>query len=58
MKILLVEDELDLGRIIQHSLNQEKYIVDWLQDGDRAWQYLESQATQYTLAILDWLLPG
>ncbi len=58
MKILLVEDELDLGRIIQHSLNQEKYIVDWLQDGDRAWQYLQSQSTQYTLAILDWLLPG
>jgi DNA-binding response OmpR family regulator len=58
MKILLVEDELDLGRIIQHSLNQEKYIVDWFQDGDRAWQYLESQSTQYTLAILDWLLPG
>lgn len=58
MKILLVEDELDLGRIIQHSLNQEKYIVDWLQDGDRAWQYLENQSTQYTIAILDWLLPG
>ncbi|WP_019501336.1 two-component system response regulator RppA [Pseudanabaena sp. PCC 6802] len=58
MKILLVEDELDLGRIIQNSLNQEKYIVDWFQDGDLAWQYLESQATQYTLAILDWLLPG
>ncbi len=58
MKILLVEDELDLGRIIQHSLNQEKYIVDWFQDGDRAWQYLENQSTQYTIAILDWLLPG
>jgi DNA-binding response OmpR family regulator len=58
MKILLVEDELDLGRIIQHSLKQEKYIVDWLQDGDRAWQYLENQTTQYTIAIFDWLLPG
>ncbi|WP_019499131.1 two-component system response regulator RppA [Pseudanabaena sp. PCC 6802] len=58
MKILLVEDELDLGQVIQKSLNQEKYIVDWFQDGDRAWQYLESQSTQYTLAILDWLLPG
>jgi DNA-binding response OmpR family regulator len=58
MKILLVEDELDLGRLIQRSLNQEKYIVDWLQDGDRAWQYLENQSTQYTIAIFDWLLPG
>ena len=34
------------------------YLVDWLQDGDRAWQYLENQSTQYTIAILDWLLPG
>jgi DNA-binding response OmpR family regulator len=58
MKILLVEDELDLGRLIQRSLNQEKYIVDWLQDGDRAWQCLENQTTQYTIAIFDWLLPG
>jgi DNA-binding response OmpR family regulator len=58
MKILLVEDELDLGRTIQQSLSQEKYIVDWFQDGDRAWEYLENQATQYTIAIFDWLLPG
>lgn len=58
MKILLVEDEPDLGAAIQRVLNQEKYIVDWVQDGTEAWNYLESQWTQYTIAILDWLLPG
>jgi DNA-binding response OmpR family regulator len=58
MRVLLVEDEPDLGTAIKWALKQEKYIVDWAQDGDEAWSYLESQWTQYTLAILDWLLPG
>jgi DNA-binding response OmpR family regulator len=58
MKILLVEDEPDLGAAIQRVLNQEKYIVDWVHDGAEAWDYLESQWTQYTIAIFDWLLPG
>jgi DNA-binding response OmpR family regulator len=33
-------------------------VVDWVLDGTEAWYYLESQWTQYTLAIFDWLLPG
>ncbi|MGQ4646196.1 two-component system response regulator RppA [Lyngbya aestuarii] len=58
MKVLLVEDEPDLGAAIKRTLNQEKYVVDWAIDGTQAWEYLESQWTQYTLAIFDWLLPG
>lgn len=58
MKVLLVEDELDLGAAIKRTLNQEKYLVDWVLDGTEAWYYLENQWTQYTLAIFDWLLPG
>jgi DNA-binding response OmpR family regulator len=58
MRVLLVEDEPDLGGAIKRTLNQEKYIVDWVQNGDDAWEYLESQWTEYTLAIFDWLLPG
>lgn len=58
MKVLLVEDEQDLGTAIKWALKQEKYIVDWVQDGTEAWNYLENQWTQYTLAILDWMLPG
>jgi DNA-binding response OmpR family regulator len=38
-------------------LNQEKYVVDWVQDSTEARDYLENQQTQYTLAIFDWLLP-
>lgn len=57
MRILLVEDEPDLGAIIERTLLREKYIVDWVTDGDTAWDYLQSPWTQYTMAIFDWLLP-
>ena len=58
MRVLLVEDEPDLGKAIERTLKQEKYIVDWALDGREAWEYLDSQWTQYNLAIFDWLLPG
>jgi two-component system, OmpR family, Ni(II)-responsive and/or redox-responsive regulator NrsR len=57
MRILLVEDEVDLGLAIKQVLVSEKYVVDWVTDGDQAWHYLESQWTDYTVAIVDWLLP-
>ena len=58
MRVLLVEDEADLGHAIKQVLMKEKYVVDWLQDGEQAWSYLEHQWTDYTVAIVDWLLPG
>lgn len=57
MRILLAEDEPDLGTAIKWALKQEKYIVDWAKDGEEAWVYLESQWLEYSVAILDWLLP-
>ncbi|MCY7332328.1 MAG: response regulator transcription factor [Pseudanabaena sp. CAN_BIN31] len=57
MRVLLVEDEIDLGAAIQRSLKQEKYVVDWVQDGREAWNYLDRQPTEYGVAILDWMLP-
>lgn len=58
MRLLLVEDEPDLGAAIKRVLTQEAYIVDWFLDGAQAWQYLQTDWTQYTLAIFDWMLPG
>ncbi|MGF1591081.1 MAG: two-component system response regulator RppA [Pleurocapsa sp.] len=58
MRILLVEDEPNLGTAIERTLKHHKYIVDWVQNGNDAWSYLESNWTQYTLAIFDWLVPG
>ena len=58
MRVLLLEDEPDLGAAIKRTLSQEKYIVDWVTDGIEAWEYLENQWMQYTLGIFDWLVPG
>ncbi|MGB3239756.1 MAG: two-component system response regulator RppA [Geitlerinemataceae cyanobacterium] len=57
MRILLVEDEVDLGLAIKQVLVTERYVVDWVPDGAQAWHYLESQWTDYSVAIVDWLLP-
>ena len=57
MRVLLVEDEADLGLAIKQVLVSEKYVVDWVLDGSQAWHCLESQWTDYTVAIFDWLLP-
>ncbi len=58
MRILLVEDELDLGKAIKRTLHQHGYVVDWVEDGTEAWSYLEDKQTEYNLGIFDWLLPG
>lgn len=58
MRILLVEDEPDVGKALKEMLNQQNYTVDWVWDGEQAWDYLENHWTQYDLAIFDWLLPG
>ncbi len=57
MRVLLVEDEEDLGLAIKQVLMGEKYVVDWVPDGAQAWYCLENQWTDYTVAIIDWLLP-
>jgi DNA-binding response OmpR family regulator len=57
MKILLVEDEPDLGVLLQKSLTRHQYGVDWAQDGEAAWDYLTYPQAHYTLAIVDWMLP-
>jgi two-component system Ni(II)/redox-responsive regulator NrsR len=58
MRILLIEDEEDLGLAIKKVLISEKYVVDWVTDGMQAWHCLENQWTDYSVAIMDWLLPG
>lgn len=57
MKILLIEDEPDLGAIIQTSLSHHQYVVDWAEDGQIGWEYLTKDRSIYSLAIIDWMLP-
>jgi DNA-binding response OmpR family regulator len=58
MRILFVEDEPDIGAAVQQVLQQERYVVDWVQDGTKAWSCLSDQGIQYKLAVIDWMLPG
>lgn len=55
MRLLLLEDEPDLGAAIRKNLQQNRYIVDWFKAGDIAWEAL--QQMDYSLAVLDWMVP-
>jgi DNA-binding response OmpR family regulator len=57
MHLLLVEDEPDLGYAIQSALLRRNYVVDWVQDGELAWDCLQRLSHNYTIAIVDWMLP-
>jgi DNA-binding response OmpR family regulator len=58
VKILLLEDEVDLGNTLVRIIGHENHTVDWFTDGKSAWEYLNSQQNECDLAILDWMVPG
>tara|TARA_R110002049_G_scaffold105003_6_gene251681 strand:- start:380 stop:1039 length:660 start_codon:yes stop_codon:yes gene_type:complete len=55
MRILLVEDDADLGEGILVALKSEHYTVDWMRDGRSALHALQSES--FDIAILDLGLP-
>lgn len=55
MRILVVEDELDLNHIICNKLTKEGYNVDASFDGQAALDYLETAS--YDGAIMDIMIP-
>ncbi len=56
MKILLVDDEIEMADPLGRSLTREGYEVDVAYDGDRGIQF--AAQSSYDLLILDWMLPG
>lgn len=56
MRILVVEDEPKLNRIIVDRLVKEHYSVDGAMDGDEAMDYL--RLGEYDAIVLDIMLPG
>jgi DNA-binding response OmpR family regulator len=58
MRILLAEDELDIGNAVHQILNREGHVADWVTDGNQAWECLQSNFVCYELAVLDWMMPG
>lgn len=55
MKILLVEDELDLNNIIVRYLKKNNFAVDAAFNGQEALDFLE--LADYDLIILDYMMP-
>lgn len=55
MKILLAEDDQRLGKLIMYKLKQEYDSVDWVQDGEAAYDY--AITSPYEILILDWMMP-
>ncbi len=56
MRLLLVEDDADLGEAVRVALKPEGYTVDWVRDGASALHALSHES--FALAILDLGLPG
>jgi DNA-binding response OmpR family regulator len=56
MKILLVEIDDRIARPIIEELTHQSHVVDHVADGRRALAYTE--ATNYDLLLVDWMLPG
>ncbi|MFH1907629.1 MAG: response regulator transcription factor [Chloroflexota bacterium] len=55
MRILIVEDELDLANALARGLRQKGYAVDIAVNGEEGWEL--GQINEYDLAILDLNLP-
>lgn len=56
MRVLLAEDDKRLGNLIKHMLTKQGIDVDWVRQGDIAFEYAIYEP--YDLVILDWMMPG
>ena len=55
LRILIIEDDIQLNNIISKHLREAGYAVDCCFDGENGLYYMES--TEYDCVILDWMLP-
>ena len=56
MNVLLVEDDEDIGEMLQLSLSSNKIDVIWCADVMRAQESLRDSTPD--IILLDWMLPG
>jgi DNA-binding response OmpR family regulator len=55
MRILIVEDDIQLSEVLTEALARRQYVVDVARDGAMAWNLVEAIA--YDLIVLDVTLP-
>lgn len=57
MKILIIEDEEKIAKLLKRALESEGYAVDHLADGESGQNRIELNHKDYDLIILDLMLP-
>ena len=55
MKILLAEDDLNLGKLLSILLRKRNIAVTWVEDGEAAYEKVYSDG--YDVLVLDWMMP-
>jgi len=58
LRLLLVEDNEDLGDALDRHFRGGRHAVDWARSAPEAEDYLRAEAGGYDLVILDIMLPG
>lgn len=56
MRVLLIEDDRRLSRLVQQVLTEEKFSVDVAHDGDTGLEI--ALRGSHDVAVVDWMLPG
>lgn len=57
MKILIIEDNQKLAKVLKKGLEGEGFAVDVLFDGESGLSRIKSRSDEYDLAVLDVMLP-
>ncbi len=55
MRILIVEDDVQIADMLAEALGNHQYVVDIAKDGEMAWNWIE--VCEYDLILLDVTLP-
>lgn len=55
MKILLAEDDLNLGKLLSIMLRKRNIAVTWVTDGKEAYEKVYNDG--YDVIVLDWMMP-
>lgn len=58
MRLLLVEDNEDLGDALERHFRDGGHAVDWAQTAPEAGDFLRAEPDGYDLVVLDIMLPG
>ena len=55
MRVLLIEDDVMIGQVVQAALRDAAYAADWVEDGERGISAMACQ--EYDIVLLDLGLP-